>query len=66
MNKKKNEKEMISLNEGLYNDFFVLELEQRLETDPLMVGGILEWGQEADLLAADCFTFNCEFCNPIF
>jgi hypothetical protein len=65
MNKKKNEKEMISLNEGLYNDFFVLELEQRLETDPLMVSGILEWEQEADLLATDCFTFSCEFCNPV-
>jgi hypothetical protein len=35
-------KEMISLNGDLYNDFFVHELEQRLETDPLFLGGSVD------------------------
>jgi hypothetical protein len=38
---KKNE-EIISLNTELYDDFFVQELEVRLETDPLMLGGLME------------------------
>jgi hypothetical protein len=38
---KKNE-EIISLNTDLYDDFFVQELEVRLETDPLMLGGLME------------------------
>jgi hypothetical protein len=36
----KNE-EIISLNTDLYDEFFVQELEYRLETDPLMLGGFL-------------------------
>jgi hypothetical protein len=38
---KKNE-EIISLNTELYDDFFVQELEVRLETDPLMLGGLMD------------------------
>jgi hypothetical protein len=42
--KKNTEKnvEIISLNTDLYDDFFVQELEVRLETDPLMLGGLME------------------------
>jgi hypothetical protein len=40
-NTEKNE-EIISLNTDLYDDFFVQELESRLETDPLTLGGLLE------------------------
>jgi hypothetical protein len=38
---KKNE-EIISMNTDLYDEFFVQELESRLETDPLMLGGLME------------------------
>jgi hypothetical protein len=35
--------EFKSLNENLYDEFFVKELEVRLETDPLGVGGLMEF-----------------------
>jgi hypothetical protein len=34
--------ELKSLNERLYDDFFVQELDSRLETDPLMTGGLFD------------------------
>ena len=34
--------ELISLNEELYSDYTIVELEQRLETDPLMVMAMLD------------------------
>jgi hypothetical protein len=43
---------MRSLNGQLYDDFFIQELETRLETDPLMVGGLVEFS-EVD--SAECF-----------
>lgn len=48
--------EMISLNDDLLNDFVVEGLEKRLETDPLMLGGLFSDG---GIQTADCF------CNPI-
>ena len=33
--------ELISLNEELHTEFAIVELEQRLETDPLLVAGLL-------------------------
>lgn len=49
--------EIRSLNAQLYDDFFMQELEARLETDPLMVGGLVEF-TEVDSL--DCFCLcNC-------
>jgi hypothetical protein len=34
--------EFKSLNENLYDEFFVKELESRLETDPLGMGGLVD------------------------
>ena len=34
--------EMVSLNETTNQEFFVEQLEERLETDPLMVGGLFD------------------------
>jgi hypothetical protein len=56
-------KEMHSLNEQLYNEFFIQELEARLETDPMAVAGLMDSFMDAS--AMDCFTcnicFSCEF-----
>jgi hypothetical protein len=46
-NAEKNEK-IISLNTDLYDEFFVQELEYRLETDPLTLVGLM------DLFPYDC------------
>jgi hypothetical protein len=65
---KKNE-EIISLNTDLYDEFFVQELESRLETDPLTLGGLmglLECNQCIDYCNCDhngcnhdCHLDNC-------
>ena len=48
---------MRSLTEQLYDDFFMQELETRLETDTLMVGGLVD---STEVESADCFcTCNC-------
>jgi hypothetical protein len=58
----KGNKEMIPLNEKLFDNFFVQELEHRLETDPLMVGSFVELDSSSD---AECFctcllgTYSC-------
>ncbi|MDR1227227.1 MAG: hypothetical protein LBK47_10090 [Prevotellaceae bacterium] len=52
--------ELISLNEQLYDEFFVQELESRLETDPLMVGGLLDSLTSDSDLVAGCF------CDPVY
>jgi len=52
---KKNE-EMVSLNKSFEAEFEVTELEQRLETDPLLFIDILT--QNADF--ADCDNFSCD------
>jgi hypothetical protein len=41
------ENEMVSLNDNLYDSFFIQELESRLETDPLAVGGIVDFFNDA-------------------
>ena len=38
--------EMVSLNEAVNKEFFVEQLEERLETDPLIVGGMFDLIQE--------------------
>lgn len=62
----KKEKELISLNEKLYDEFYVQELEARLETDPLLVGGLFDFftssGEDISPLSD-----GCEFmCNDKF
>lgn len=47
--------EMISLNDDLLTDFVIEGLETRLETDPLVFGGLFNDG---GIQTADCF------CNP--
>lgn len=53
--------ELDSLNEKLYDDFYLEKLEKRLETDPLLHSGL--FGMLSDDMAPveplDCF------CNPI-
>lgn len=62
---KKNE-ELVSLNDELFNDFFVNELEKRLETDPLVGGGLAElFGPTFEGQDAACFSVSCSFCSPI-
>ena len=60
--KKKEERELISLNEKLYDDFYVQELEARLETDPLLVGGLIDFftasGEDVSPLSDGC-EFTC-------
>lgn len=60
--KKKEERELISLNEKLYDEFYVQELEARLETDPLLVGGLIDFftasGEDISPLSNGC-EFQC-------
>jgi len=38
----KNRQEIISLNDNLFSEMFLQELENRLETDPLMPNGLVD------------------------
>jgi hypothetical protein len=54
--------EMVSLNEAANQDFFVEQLEERLETDPLMVGGLFDLIAQSDVANYDdfsCGEFSC-------
>jgi hypothetical protein len=51
--------EMVSLNEAANQEFFVEQLEERLETDPLMVGGLFDLFQQENTLANDCVINFC-------
>jgi hypothetical protein len=46
--------ELNSLNDKLYDEFFIQELETRLETDPLMVGGLVDLFDSQDS-SLSCF-----------
>ena len=48
----KQELEISSMNEQLFDEFHLKELEQRLETDPFLVGGLMNSS------SADCFKCN--------
>lgn len=57
--------EMISLNDDLLTDFMVKGLEERLETDPLMLSGLF---MDGGIQTADCFCnpiSGGDFCSPI-
>lgn len=45
-----------------FPEFFLEKLEQRLETDPLTTGGLLELEQDANDEDGDCVIFFCN-CN---
>lgn len=57
-----NVKRITSINEDLYDGMFLEELEQRLETDAIMAGGLLDLvgGENDDI--CDCNNHNC-YCN---
>lgn len=44
MANKKIEQGLVSLNSKLSDELYIKELEQRLETDPLAVGGLIDFG----------------------
>lgn len=60
MNRKELKEEFISLNSEL-NEFNLEELEQRLETDPLAMGGLLELSSKDQL---SLYQFSSEECAP--
>lgn len=35
--------ELTSMNDRIYDEFYIQQLESRLETDPLMAGGLLDF-----------------------
>lgn len=45
------QEEMVSLNEPINQEFFVEQLEARLETDPLMAGGLFDLFSQEQLKA---------------
>ncbi len=53
MKQEKTRPELLSLNDGLYSAYTVQELEQRLETDPLLLSAGLS-----------SFDGDCKFCSP--
>ena len=57
--------EMVSLNEAANQDFFVEQLEERLETDPLMVGGLFDLIQQdqTQTSSADWCMFYSRSCG---
>lgn len=62
MKKKKDEKgELVSLNSEL-SEFDLEQLEERLETDPLGVGGLLDLVSTQDLSQSTGIVDDCE-CN---
>lgn len=49
--------ELSSLNENLLTEFSVKELEERLETDPMMFGNPMD-----SSMPASGFCFDCTMC----
>lgn len=58
--KKKDEKALLSLNEELSTEFSIRQLEERLETDPLLLGNPMDASVQMD--SSDCFTCDLCFC----
>lgn len=51
-------KELMALNENLNAEMTIQQLEERLETDPLTVGGLVEIGSVD--VQVNCFSLECE------
>ncbi len=60
MERKKDECAMTSLNEKLTTEFSIQQLEERLETDPLLLGNPLD--ASIQMNAADCLTCTFTVC----
>lgn len=52
-------KSMIPLNEDLTTEFTIQQLEERLETDPLLGGDMADLFSQSNL---DCFTCTLTIC----
>ncbi|WP_279112947.1 hypothetical protein [Bacteroides acidifaciens] len=57
---KKNEEVLSSLNEELSTEFSIKQLEERLETDPLLLGNPVD--ASIQMNSAECFTCSLCFC----
>ncbi|WP_075555772.1 hypothetical protein [Parabacteroides timonensis] len=55
-------KELVSLNSEL-TEFSLQELEQRLETDPLAVGGLLDMASSGDMSLTNLSSSECIHCE---
>ena len=53
--------DLLPMNEALCDELYVQQLEERLETDPLMVGGLLDLLSTKSSVNADlrCFDTSC-------
>ncbi|MDR2408562.1 MAG: hypothetical protein LBE13_10705 [Bacteroidales bacterium] len=66
--KKINEEGMISLNQKLYNEFSIMELEERLETDPLLLSSLFNIGiptEDDNILRGDCGCNEIKNCPEL-
>ena len=62
MEKKDEKRELISLNSEL-SEFDLEQLEERLETDPLGVGGLLDLASTQDLSQSVGMLGECKYCD---
>lgn len=53
------QEEMVSLNETIDQEFFTEQLEERLETDPLAIGGLFEIFSNTQDSPEWCIVFSC-------
>lgn len=53
------QEEIISLNETIDQEFFTEQLEERLETDPLAIGGLFDLFSENQAVYDDCWINLC-------
>ena len=59
---KKVNTDLASVNDGLYDDLFIQKLENRLETDPLAVGGLVDLLDQSDFTGdKGCLCNHCFF-----
>lgn len=58
--KKEEEKAVFSLNEELSTEFSIRQLEERLETDPLLLGNPVDTSIQMD--SAECVFTLCFTC----
>lgn len=60
---KKNKQEVTSLNEGIFDDLYLEQLEKRLETNPFLSNGMWASAPEQEALEGftlcDRFNINC-------
>ncbi|MDR2408563.1 MAG: hypothetical protein LBE13_10710 [Bacteroidales bacterium] len=66
--KKINGEEMASLNQKLYNEFSIMELEERLETDPLLFNSLFSIGistEDGNILRGNCGCNKIDTCPQL-